>query len=136
MFIAEKDWVGCAGLEITDEVKVTIAALACLLLLGIEHDYFSRVQAILVFPEIVKQLHTSGLDPRSNETGWTRLVVRGPVVNRIRIVALDAAAEPPTMTVEVDLTGRRYLEDRDTTAVLAGSRSRASRRMRPTTAQA
>jgi predicted lipid-binding transport protein (Tim44 family) len=30
------------------------------------------------------------------------------------------------MTVEVDLTGRRYLEDRDTTAVVAGSRSRSS----------
>jgi predicted lipid-binding transport protein (Tim44 family) len=28
------------------------------------------------------------------------------------------------MTVEVDLTGRRYVEDRDTTAVLAGSRRR------------
>jgi predicted lipid-binding transport protein (Tim44 family) len=56
----------------------------------------------------------------------TRLVVRGPTVNRIRIVALDAAAEPATMTIEVDLTGRRYLEDRDTTAVVAGSRSRAA----------
>ncbi|MFZ0043086.1 MAG: TIM44-like domain-containing protein [Solirubrobacteraceae bacterium] len=54
-----------------------------------------------------------------------RVVVRGPKVNRIRIVALDAAAEPPTMTVEVDITGRRYLENRDTTAVLAGSRTRA-----------
>jgi predicted lipid-binding transport protein (Tim44 family) len=30
------------------------------------------------------------------------------------------------MTIEVDITGRRYLEDRDTTAVLAGSRSRPS----------
>jgi predicted lipid-binding transport protein (Tim44 family) len=28
------------------------------------------------------------------------------------------------MTIEVDLTGRRYIEDRDTTAVLAGSQSR------------
>jgi predicted lipid-binding transport protein (Tim44 family) len=55
-----------------------------------------------------------------------RLVVRGPVVNRIRIVGLDAGAEPPTMTIEVDLTGRRYLENRDTTAVVAGSRSRAT----------
>lgn len=53
-----------------------------------------------------------------------RMVVRGPVVNRIRIVHLDAAAEPPTMTVEVDLTGRRYVENRDTAAVLAGSRTR------------
>jgi predicted lipid-binding transport protein (Tim44 family) len=56
----------------------------------------------------------------------TRVVVRGPKVNRIRVVALDAAAEPPTMTIEVDLTGRRYLEDRDTAAVVAGSRSRAA----------
>jgi predicted lipid-binding transport protein (Tim44 family) len=56
----------------------------------------------------------------------TRVVVRGPKVNRIRIVALDAAAEPPTMQVEVDLTGRRYIENRDTTAVLAGSRSKAA----------
>jgi predicted lipid-binding transport protein (Tim44 family) len=56
----------------------------------------------------------------------TRLVVRGPQVSRIRIVALDAAAEPPTMIIEVDLQGRRYLEDRDTTAVVAGSRSRAT----------
>ena len=36
------------------------------------------------------------------------------------------AAKPPTMSIEVDLTGRRYIEDRDTTAVLAGSRSRAT----------
>jgi predicted lipid-binding transport protein (Tim44 family) len=57
-------------------------------------------------------------------SGAVRMVVRGPVVNRIRIVSLDAGAEPPAMTVEVDLTGRRYVEDRDTTAVLAGSRRR------------
>ncbi len=46
------------------------------------------------------------------------------MVNRIRIVSLDAGAEPPTMTVEVDLTGRRYVENRDTAAVVAGSRTR------------
>ncbi|HUA04807.1 MAG TPA: TIM44-like domain-containing protein [Solirubrobacteraceae bacterium] len=53
----------------------------------------------------------------------TRLVVRGPKVDKIRITGLDAAAQPPTMTVEVQLEGRRYIEDRDTTAVLAGSPS-------------
>jgi hypothetical protein len=56
----------------------------------------------------------------------TRLVVRGPEVRKIRIVKLDAAAEPPTMTIEVELHGRRYLEDRDTTAILAGSQARAT----------
>jgi predicted lipid-binding transport protein (Tim44 family) len=57
-------------------------------------------------------------------SGTVRMVVRGPKVNRIRIVNLDAAADPATMTLEVDLTGNRYVENRDTTAVLAGSRTR------------
>jgi Mlc titration factor MtfA (ptsG expression regulator) len=48
--IAEKSWEGCGGLEITDEIKVTIAAQACLLVLGMEHNYYDRVQTILVYP--------------------------------------------------------------------------------------
>jgi Mlc titration factor MtfA (ptsG expression regulator) len=32
VFLAEKDFEGCAGLEITDEIRVTIAAQACMLL--------------------------------------------------------------------------------------------------------
>jgi predicted lipid-binding transport protein (Tim44 family) len=57
-------------------------------------------------------------------SGRTRLVVRGPQIKQIRIVALDAAAEPPTMTIDVEIKGRRYVEDRSTTAILSGSRSR------------
>ena len=57
-------------------------------------------------------------------SGRIRIVVRGPVVNRIRVVHLDAATEPATMVIEVDLSGRRYIENRDTAAVLAGSRTR------------
>jgi predicted lipid-binding transport protein (Tim44 family) len=54
----------------------------------------------------------------------TRLVIRGPRVEQIRIVGLDPSADPPTLTLDVTLAGRRYLEDRDTTQVLAGSKSR------------
>ena len=61
VLVAEKNWEGCGGLEMTDEIKVTIAAQAAILLLGIEHDYFARVQSILVYP--------TGF--RSPE-GWTR----------------------------------------------------------------
>jgi predicted lipid-binding transport protein (Tim44 family) len=57
-------------------------------------------------------------------SGSLRMVVRGPAVKRIRIVGIDPAAEPPTMTIEVDLSGRRYLENRDTAGVVAGSRTR------------
>jgi hypothetical protein len=58
-----------------------------------------------------------------DSSGRTRLVVRGPQVSRIRIIGLDASADPATMTIDVDLRGRRYIEDRDTTQVLAGSSS-------------
>ena len=58
--------------------------------------------------------------------GKTRLVVRGPRVRRIQIEALDAAGEPSTMRIAVELGGRRYVEDRDTAAVLSGSRETAT----------
>jgi predicted lipid-binding transport protein (Tim44 family) len=53
----------------------------------------------------------------------TRLVVRGLQLRGVRIAALDAAAQPPAMTVEVHVVGRRYVEDRDTAAVVSGSQS-------------
>jgi predicted lipid-binding transport protein (Tim44 family) len=71
----------------------------------------------LATPGAVRQLLHPG-DP----TARTRLVVRGPRLHALRIVALDAHARPPTLTVEADLRGRRYREDRDTLKLLAGSR--------------
>ena len=73
----------------------------------------------IAHPEAARELLHPG-DP----SGATRVVVRGPRVKQIRIVALDAAAAPPTMTIEVDVIGRRYIENRRTTEVLAGSQSR------------
>ncbi len=40
IFVAEKNWEGCGGLTVTDEMRVTIAAQACLLVLAIDHDFF------------------------------------------------------------------------------------------------
>ena len=50
VFLAEKHFEGCAGLEIDDEIRVTIAAQACLLLLRRRTDYFPRLVTILVYP--------------------------------------------------------------------------------------
>src|SRR5260370_40033657 len=50
VFLAEKRFEGCDGLELTDEVRVTIAAQACLLLLHRQTDYFPRLLTILVYP--------------------------------------------------------------------------------------
>jgi hypothetical protein len=48
-FLAEKQFVGCNGLEITDEIRATIAAQACLLLLG-RPGLYDELQSILVYP--------------------------------------------------------------------------------------
>src|SRR5205085_3959485 len=50
VLVAEKYWEGCAGLQVTDEMKLTIAAQAGLMLLGMDHDYFSRILSVLVYP--------------------------------------------------------------------------------------
>lgn len=69
-------------------------------------------------PDAVRALLYAG-DPEER----SRLVVRGPRVRQVRITGLDAAADPARMTVEVDVTGRRYVEDRATAEVLSGSQS-------------
>jgi MtfA peptidase len=50
VFSAEKHWEGCGGLEINDEMKVTVAAHACLLILGLNIDCYNRVPTILIYP--------------------------------------------------------------------------------------
>ena len=50
VFVAEKSFEGCGGLEITDEVRVTIAAQACVLLLHRPTDYYPKLTSVLVYP--------------------------------------------------------------------------------------
>jgi len=48
-FLGEKQFVGCNGLVLTDEIRGTIAAQACLLLLG-RRGLYDELQSILVYP--------------------------------------------------------------------------------------
>ncbi|HNS19671.1 MAG TPA: zinc-dependent peptidase [Sedimentisphaerales bacterium] len=59
VFLAEKRFEGCAGLEITDEMRVVIAAHACLLLLHRKTDYYPGLKTILVYPDafVVPDVH-------------------------------------------------------------------------------
>ena len=54
IFIAEKNWEGVYGLKLTDEMRVTIAAQACYLLLGLDLSWYDRTQSILVYPDAYK----------------------------------------------------------------------------------
>lgn len=57
----------------------------------------------------------------------TRLVVRGPRVEGVTIDRITPSPEPATMTVTLSLSGRRYVENRDTTDVVSGSKDREAR---------
>ncbi len=50
ILVAEKNWEGCKGLAMTDEIKVTIAAQAGLLAIGLTDEYFESILSILVYP--------------------------------------------------------------------------------------
>lgn len=50
IFLAEKRFEGCAGLKVTEEMKITIAAQACMLLLHRKTDYYPGLYSILVYP--------------------------------------------------------------------------------------
>jgi Mlc titration factor MtfA (ptsG expression regulator) len=50
VFMAEKNWEGCGGLELTDEIRVTISAMACLLILNLPRQGYENVESILVYP--------------------------------------------------------------------------------------
>jgi MtfA peptidase len=68
VFLAEKPFVGCQGQVITDEVRVTIAALACLLLLGHERpDCYPRLRQVLVYPDAFVVRHERPLG-----AGWVQ----------------------------------------------------------------
>lgn len=85
IFVAEKQFLGCAGLDITDEIKVTIAAGACALLLGVPHlDVFPRLREVIVYPhDFTETTEAIGPDGRPYEIRKTRAGEawrRGPVV--------------------------------------------------------
>jgi Mlc titration factor MtfA (ptsG expression regulator) len=84
IFIAEKYWEGCGGLEITDEMKVTIAAQACLMALALDVDYFPNVWTVLVYPSAFQIPVLDPLKTDEEVDEWTpadgQAMARGPVV--------------------------------------------------------
>ena len=82
VFLDEKNIEGCAGLELTDEIRVTIAAQACLLLLHRDTDVYPELETVLVYPHAYRAPSTRREGPVVIESddarlgeSWTRGVV-------------------------------------------------------------
>lgn len=54
IFLAEKRFEGCDDLEVTEEMRVTVAALACFLLLNRDTSHYGKVRTILLYPKAYK----------------------------------------------------------------------------------
>jgi Mlc titration factor MtfA (ptsG expression regulator) len=66
VFLEEKNFEGCGGLEMTDEIRVTIAAQACIPILRFEDHYYPRLRSILVYPATFVARH------ERRDGGWVR----------------------------------------------------------------
>lgn len=55
VLLEEKNWEGCGGLELTDEIRVTIAAEAARLLVGRDTEYFPTIRSVLVYPGTIQE---------------------------------------------------------------------------------
>ena len=83
VFLAEKYFEGAGGLEITDEIRVTIAAHACVLLLHRATGYYPGLVSIIVYPVAYVASHVehdeSGIVSEGEEArlgeSWERGVV-------------------------------------------------------------
>ncbi len=84
VIVAEKSWEGCGGLQLNDEIKVTIAAQAALPLLRLEHDHYRRAQSIVVYPSTFMvpnhQSGSGGMVLTSHAAALGLAFHRGPVV--------------------------------------------------------
>jgi len=83
VLLAEKNFEGCGGLKMTDEIRVTVAAHACLLLLNRKTNYYSNLDSIVVYPstfvtrEITHLGNQAYVEGRGADTGesWQQGVV-------------------------------------------------------------
>jgi Mlc titration factor MtfA (ptsG expression regulator) len=102
IFIAEKNFEGCGGLTITDEISVVISAQACLLVLGLPPFQYLKLAAILVYPTTVAM-------PPSRTSMFNGA---GDIVpDQQAILGLASAGETVVLVWDAVLRGTRHATD-------------------------
>jgi MtfA peptidase len=99
VFLEEKNWEGCGGLELTDEIRITIAAQACLLLLRLPHNFYRNVESILIYPSTV-------VIPERQLGVFER--VMAPVETALPILGQAIAQGPVILVWDAVLHGARH----------------------------
>lgn len=100
LFVAEKQFVGAAGLEVSDAMRVSIAAQACLPILGLGLDWYAGWSGIVVYPGDFR-VRRAELDEHGVMHEWDdelagEAMPGGPVV-----LSWDAAAHDAAINVVI-----------------------------------
>jgi hypothetical protein len=98
LFLAEKQFTGAQGLEVTDAMRVSIAAQACLPILELGLDWYAGFTGIVVYPGDFR-VQRSEMDEDGVVHEWEdelagEAMPGGPVV-----LSWDAAAHDPAANV-------------------------------------
>jgi len=84
VFLDEKRFLGAGGLEITDEMRVTVAAQACLLLLNRRTRVYPNLYTIFMYPSAYRTAQEAtaqdGTVAKPSQTRLGESWTRGPVV--------------------------------------------------------
>jgi MtfA peptidase len=100
LFLAEKQFTGAHGMELTDAMRVSIAAQACLPILELGLDWYAGFTGIVVYPGDFR-VRRSEIDEDGVLHEWDdelagEAMPGGPVV-----LSWDAAANDPEMNVVI-----------------------------------
>lgn len=94
-FLAHKKIEPCAGLVLTDAMRVAVAANACLLLLRRKHDLFPHMGTVLLYPAAYvaqhTEVHEGGIEEQRQDVMLGESWERGNVVLSWEDVAMDCA---------------------------------------------
>jgi Mlc titration factor MtfA (ptsG expression regulator) len=100
LFLAEKEFAGAHGIEVTDEMRVAIAAQACLPVLELGLDWYAGWTGIVIYPGDFRVQRTE-VDEDGVVHEWDdelagEAMPGGPVV-----ISWDAAANDPHINVVI-----------------------------------
>ena len=100
LFLAEKDFVGAHDLEVTDAMRVSIAAQACTPILELGLDWYAGWHGVIVYPGDFrvrrKEIDEDGVVHEWDDELAGEAMPGGPVV-----LSWDAAAHDPAINVVI-----------------------------------
>lgn len=86
IFVAEKYWEGVNGFDVTEEMQVVIAAMACTLTLAFDDDdaFFASISRVLLYPDtIARRMKQSRIGPVVTESDELHLGEAWSVTNSL-----------------------------------------------------